>query len=144
MITCTRKLTFESGHRVLGHENKCASMHGHSYKAFITARGDLDSIGRVVDFSVLKERIGGWIDQYWDHGFILSKDDTAAIKALREFTLSSSRGQRLYILPTNPTAENLANYLLVDVAPRLMEGTGVEIVRVVIWETENCKAEASL
>ena len=64
MISCTRRIQFCAGHRVLGHENKCANAHGHNYVAYISARSnDLDKVGRVIDFSVLKEKIGGWIDE---------------------------------------------------------------------------------
>jgi hypothetical protein len=31
-----------------------------------------------------------------------------------------------------------------EVAPRLLDGTGVTVRRVVLWETENCYTEASL
>jgi 6-pyruvoyltetrahydropterin/6-carboxytetrahydropterin synthase len=136
IITCTRRLTFESGHRVHGHESKCANLHGHSYKAEIEASAELDSLGRVIDFSVLKEKVGGWIDFHLDHGFILWVDDLEA------------RGQmlktKLYLMPYNPTAENLARHLLLEVCPLVLQGTGVTVTRVVIHETENCKAEARL
>lgn len=37
-ITCTRRLQFCAGHRVLGHEGKCARPHGHNYTLFVTAK----------------------------------------------------------------------------------------------------------
>ena len=63
--SCTRRIQFASGHRVLGHENKCRHIHGHNYVAFIHAEAEqLDSIGRVIDFGVLKDKFGGWIDEH--------------------------------------------------------------------------------
>lgn len=138
MITCTRRIQFCSGHRVMGHENKCAHPHGHNYVAFFTARAeDLDSVGRVIDFSVLKERIGGWIDEYWDHGFIYARAD-------KEMGAVFKGRWKNYDLPTNPTAENLADHLLRVVCPEVLSGTGVEVTKVTIWETENCYADASV
>ena len=138
--TVTRRLQFCTGHRVMGHENKCAHLHGHNYVAFFTARARaLDSIGRVIDFSVLKYRIKTWIDNNWDHGFVLFTEDETAIEAIR--TLS---GQKLYRLPANPTAENMAWYLLTHVCPIVLSNTDVEVFHVRIWETENCYADASL
>jgi 6-pyruvoyltetrahydropterin/6-carboxytetrahydropterin synthase len=51
---------------------------------------------------------------------------------------------RLFLLPFNPTAENMARYLLEEAAPEFMKGSGGKIVRVRIWETEESYAEASL
>lgn len=141
--TCTRRLTFEAGHRVYGHESKCAHFHGHSYKVFVEAQVDsLDFIGRVVDFSVLKDRIGGWIDTHWDHAFLFSKKDIECS------TLFGSderfMGQKHFVCPFSPTAEMMAQYLLYTICPKVMEGTHVKIVKVVVWETENCYATAQV
>ncbi len=121
------------------HESKCANIHGHNYIAFITARGQLDPLGRVIDFSVLKERVGGWIDDCWDHGFIAYGKDEEAVAAVQMIT-----EQKLFLLPDNPTAENMARHLLEVVGPEVLAGTGVEICKVQLWETENCYAEAVL
>ncbi len=47
-------------------------------------------------------------------------------------------------MPYNPTAENMARYLLEEAAPVFMDGSGGKIVRVRIWETEESYAEATL
>ena len=85
-ITCTRRIQFCAGHRVKNHESKCRNLHGHNYVVWITAKLDAgtDELGRVVDFSVLKARIGGWIEDAWDHGFILWDQDDEAIAAVQE------------------------------------------------------------
>jgi len=138
MITCTRRIQFCAGHRVLNHEGKCRNLHGHNYVVLITAEADgLDFIGRVIDFSVLKQKVGGWIEQKWDHGFIVFSEDNEAKKAL-----SVCNEQKTFEMPANPTAENMAKYLLNTVCPAVLKGTGVRVVKVVCWETENCHAEA--
>ena len=72
MITCTRRFQFCAGHRVHRHESKCRNLHGHNYVLFVTVTApELDSLGRVIDFSIIKGLVGDWIDSKWDHGFIL-------------------------------------------------------------------------
>lgn len=137
MITCTRRLQFCAAHRVVGHENKCRNLHGHNYVVLVTAAGAIDAIGRIVDFSVLKDRVGGWIDRFWDHGCIFWEEDHASLAAVNAFG-----NTKTYSLPANPTAENLADYLLTYVCPEVLAGTNVEAIKVVVWETENCYAEA--
>lgn len=138
-ITCTRRIEFDYGHRVFQHESKCRHIHGHRGVVEITVVAPLDKLGRVIDFSVLKERIGGWIDANWDHNMIVFRDDQEVIHALR--TISDIRDP--FMLPYNPTAENMARYLLEVVCPVLLDDTGVEAVKVVLWETPNGKAEAT-
>ncbi|HEY4001596.1 MAG TPA: 6-carboxytetrahydropterin synthase, partial [Candidatus Xenobia bacterium] len=134
-----RRLDFCAGHRVYRHESKCAWLHGHNYVLYVhaTAPG-LDALGRIVDFSVLKARFGAWIADHWDHAMILWKDDHEAIEALGHVP-----GQRLYLLDTNPTAENMAITLLESIGPHLMADTGVQISRICLWETPNCYVEVS-
>lgn len=140
-VSAVRRLQFCAGHRVHRHESKCRHMHGHNYVVFFHAESEsgLDALGRVIDFGVLKERLMPWIDANWDHGMIVWREDAEAIAAVR--TLGDSK---LFLLPTNPTAENMALHLLHEVAPRVLDGTGVTVKKVVLWETENCYAEAAL
>jgi 6-pyruvoyltetrahydropterin/6-carboxytetrahydropterin synthase len=140
MTTVVRQVRFSAGHRVWGHEHECANIHGHNYTVFFHAAADkLDEVGRVIDFRVLKAKLGGWIAANWDHGFICHKDDQEVRRAI-----SAIPGQRLFVLDANPTAENLASYLLHTVGPRELAGTSVRLVRVVLWETDNCYAEVAL
>lgn len=139
--TCTRKLKFDAAHRVMGHENKCANLHGHGYEVHITAQAEqLDQLGRVVDFSVLKERIGNWIDTYWDHTAILFDQDREAIAAVEGI----QQNKKVFVADFNPTAENMAQYLLAKVCPEQLQGTGVQVTHVRVWETVNCYADAYL
>jgi len=109
-----------------------------------TTETDTDGIGRVVDFSVLKERVGGWVEDKWDHGFILHEDDDAGWAAMAVFSQESGVQQKVATIGVNPTAENMANHLLRAVGPLVLEDTGVELVAVRLWETENCYADATL
>lgn len=148
--TATRKIHWCSGHRVMGHENKCAHLHGHNYTALITCRlldeGEgVDKIGRVVDFSVIKDVFDGFVQAEWDHGFILSKHDRDARTIIGSFlpqpnfTGMYRPDQKLFIMDKNPTAENMAEYLGTVVAKNLP--AGLIVTRVRVWETENCYAD---
>lgn len=136
-----RRFQFAMGHRVFQHESKCRHLHGHNYVLWAIAKAaELDALGRVIDFGVLKERIGSWLDAYWDHGFMLFARDEEAIAAVAQVNATS----KLYVLERNPTAENIAEHFVEDVAPRLMAGTTVRIIGCRLEETENCVAEYRL
>jgi len=137
----TRIVEFDAAHRVMKHESKCATLHGHRYKVEITAEASqLDPVGRVIDFSVLKDRIGGWIEERWDHTTLLNHEDTEVLEAVKKFP----GFKQPFALPYNPTAERMAAYLLCTVCPPLMAGTGVTVTKIKIWETPNCWAECEL
>ena len=140
-VTAVRKLQFCAGHRVHMHESKCRHLHGHNYEVHFHAESasGLDALGRVIDFGVLKERLGGWLEANWDHGLVLWEADAEAIAAARLLS-----DQKIYLLSANPTAENMALALLHEVAPQALAGTGVTVTRVVLWETANCYTEVSL
>ena len=139
--TVTRRLQFCSGHRVFGHESSCANLHGHNYVVYIEATAShLDKIGRIIDFKVLKELFGNWIDENWDHGFLWYKKDPVCRAIFTDTEAAMSL--KNYQCSFNPTAEEMAYFLLTDIGPFLLEGSGVEVVSVTIEETENCKAQA--
>lgn len=142
MQSAVRKIHFCYGHRVMNHESKCATLHGHNGVIWIHATpvNTLDALGRVIDFSVLKSVIGGWVEDNWDHTMIVFKEDTKTIQLLKE----APAAKPIFIMDRNPTAENLANYLLWSVCPKLLKGKGIIVHKIVFWETENCYVEQSL
>jgi len=137
-----RRLQFSAGHRVFGHESSCANVHGHNYVVYLHAEGEkLDGIGRVIDFGVLKDKFGTWIDNNWDHGMLLFGEDPI----LKHWMLGGDfQTHKFFKCPFNPTAENMAKYLLHEVGPALLGGTKVRLSKVVLYETENCFSEATL
>lgn len=140
--TCTRRIQFCAGHRVVGHENLCRNLHGHNWVAYITASAfELDSVGRVIDFSVIKQKYGDWIDANWDHGMILWISDPW-LEILGTADKDHRHRQKLYSTAVNPTSENLAR-ILFDLQDELMVGTGVYIDKIVLFETENCSSEVT-
>jgi 6-pyruvoyltetrahydropterin/6-carboxytetrahydropterin synthase len=136
-----RKVEFCAGHRVLNHESKCANAHGHNYLAEIYAYqkdDELDCIGRVIDFSEIKKKVKNWIDDNWDHTFIIYEKDCELL-AIQD---ALSVNKPVFIAPFNPTAENMAWYLLNVVCIELFCDTGVEVRKIVLHETPNCRVEA--
>lgn len=140
MITASRYHDFSAGHRVVGHENKCRWLHGHNYRVTFTAQAvDLDDVGRVVDFGVLKSRLCQWLEDNWDHKTLLWQEDPM-LADLQRAGLNNS----LVTVPFNPTAENMAQYLLHKIAPgELVAYPNVRVIRVTVEETRKCWAEAT-
>lgn len=124
------------GHRVHGHESKCQHLHGHNYRVHFTCEAEdnsLDNIGRVIDFSVVKAKLCMWIENIWDHHFLVSAADP-----LSSYLLDLD--PTVVVVPFNPTAENMAQYLVEAVGPTELQGTGVKLVEVKIEETRKCFA----
>ena len=88
----------------------------------------LDQRGMVLDFTDIKREVSAWIDQNLDHRMILNEAD-AVVPILREM------GEPMFLLPQNPTAENIAR-LIFDAATR----AGFPIETVQLWETPRCFA----
>jgi 6-pyruvoyltetrahydropterin/6-carboxytetrahydropterin synthase len=102
----------------------------------------VDKLGRIVDFAVINRLFKEWIDDNWDHGFILWDEDERAIAAI-----NSVPPARVYTIPYNPTAENIARYLLIEVGPQLLaqlHGYELELSKVVLWESEKSSATVEL
>ena len=122
------EVVFDAGHRLLAYPGKCAAPHGHTYRAEVFVAGNcLDELGLVIDFGALKTRVKGWIDQNWDHGFLLNDADSALIAAFRAIPES-----KVYLFQAiNPSAEAMAKELFVTVHDWF--GGIVQGVR--IWES---------
>lgn len=132
--TASRYHDISAGHRVYQHESKCAHAHGHNYRVhFHCEADDLDQIGRVIDFSVIKEKLCMWIENVWDHHFLLWECDPWAESMTKI-------DPTIVIVPFNPTAENMAEYLVSVIGPQQLVGTGVTLVKVTIEETAKCHA----
>jgi 6-pyruvoyltetrahydropterin/6-carboxytetrahydropterin synthase len=126
MYRVTKEIWFCYGHRLLNYSGKCAHLHGHNGKAVITVEtAALDSLGMVVDFSLMKKVIGQWIDETLDHTMLLHRDDPLVPELVK-------LKERHYLLDVNPTAENIAR-LIYDHAIE----QGFPVAEVTLWETEN-------
>jgi 6-pyruvoyltetrahydropterin/6-carboxytetrahydropterin synthase len=137
MRSCTRRLEFDAAHRVMRHESRCRNLHGHRYRVDVTCEaGELDALGRVIDFGIIKTVFGGWIDEKLDHGAIVHGDDAPLI------SLCGAEGWKVYALRGghNPTAEWIACELF-ERACELLAPHGVIVRSLRVYETPNCWAD---
>jgi 6-pyruvoyltetrahydropterin/6-carboxytetrahydropterin synthase len=116
------ELIFDAAHRLFKYGGKCESPHGHTFK-----------MGFVVDFVQLRDKIGRWIDENWDHAFLINEQDQELLRALNSLT-----EKKIFVFHNeNPTAEVMAKYLYNHV--QKLYGDLVSKVR--IWESPNQYAE---
>ncbi|HEX6623770.1 MAG TPA: 6-carboxytetrahydropterin synthase QueD [Pyrinomonadaceae bacterium] len=105
---------FSSAHQLRGYRGKCENLHGHNYRVEIYARGrELNNIGLLVDFVELKEAADEVVN-FLDH---------RNINELEPF-----------VEELNPSAENLARFILERVARRVGDDR-VQIYKVRCYET---------
>lgn len=116
-----------------------------------SVEGKLDNVGRVIDFSVVKTTLCQWLEDNWDHKFLHWENDSvinslivvASTEFARENNLVTDEDydpfvDSLVALPFNPTAENLAAYMVNVIGPQLLDEYGVELVECTIEETSKC------
>lgn len=148
-MRATRYHDISCGHRVHGHEGKCKHLHGHNYRIHFTCQAQphifaTDSIGRVIDFGEIKAKLCMWLENNWDHKFLAWDKDPFMKEIFEELPGEVSFGAAAMFqnstvwVPFNPTAENMAEYLVHVVGPQMLTDTGVRLVRVDIEETAKC------
>lgn len=129
MYRVTREIHFCYGHRLLDYEGKCRHLHGHNGTAVITLEApSLDPQGMLVDFGEIKQKVQRWIDETLDHTMILCRRDPL-------LPLLLERGERVYVMDDNPTAENIARLIF-----ERARAARLPVAAVCLWETENCYA----
>jgi 6-pyruvoyltetrahydropterin/6-carboxytetrahydropterin synthase len=126
------------GHRVYNQGSKCEQLHGHNYRVHFDCAASpgavaLDDVGRVIDFSDMKRLLCMWVENHWDHKTLIWTGDPW-LRTLQDLDPS------VVAVPFNPTAENMAQYLVEVVGPQQLRGTGIDLVRVRIDETRKCSA----
>lgn len=149
----TREHRICCGHRVVGHESKCKFIHGHEYRFEFHVEGiNLDKVGRVLDFGVIKEKLCMWLEDYWDHKLLMwDRDPMLNVFRFVKGQTFSVQGQELsepandplmsvWLVPVNPTVENLAMHFVEDIAPKVLFGTNTKLVLLRLWETDKCSA----
>ena len=134
-ITAHRYHDFSTGHRVYKHESKCAHLHGHNYRIhFYCEAPQLDSVGRVMDFGDIKTYLCNWLEDNWDHKFLIFKEDPW-VPTLKEIDPYGT-----VVVNFNPTAENMGLYLLDVIGPLQLKDSPVRLYKVIVEETRKCAA----
>ncbi len=144
MLTITRKLEFDAGHRIPDHNSQCCNLHGHRYVLEITLTGGVveqdgqPDNGMIMDFSDVKKLANSALVDVWDHAFLVYEKDTA----VRAF-LDSLPNHKTVVLPLVPTIENLTT-IAFDILKNAFAdhfGTGLTLHKIKLFETPNCWAE---
>jgi len=130
------ELMFDAGHRLLNYKGKCETPHGHTFRAEVMVSSEkLNQMGFVVDFLELKDKAGNWVNDNWDHAFLLNEQDKELYQALNLL-----KEKKLFVFHNeNPTAEVMAKHLY----GYIHEVYGDLVSKVRIWESPNQYAEYS-
>ena len=145
MITITRRLEFDAGHRIPHHANQCRHLHGHRYALELTVTGALVEVqgsadqGMVADFSEVKSIANQAVVELWDHAFLAWKHDRPVLDFL-----ATLPGHRTVEFEQPPTAEHLAAtaFGLLEAALAARYGSRLALARVRLYETPNAWADA--
>jgi len=147
VFTVTKRFRFEAAHRLPDYNGKCEKVHGHSYVAEVTVtRSTLEDAGMVLDFVLLSETVGKWIDDHWDHACLLTNSDIEELIKIGEIPGPIDTMFKLFNTGAlKPNAENMARMLFMK-AHELLVGAqvvtdGCDVTKVRIQETEDSWAE---
>lgn len=146
MLTITRKLEFDAGHRIPDHKSQCRNLHGHRYVLQITLSGEAvrregqSDNGMIMDFSDVKSLAKEHLVDLWDHAFLVHENDVA----VKRF-LDSMPDHKTVVLRRVPTVENLAAEAFDILKPVFRDryGKHLRLSRLTLYETPNCWAEIS-
>jgi 6-pyruvoyltetrahydropterin/6-carboxytetrahydropterin synthase len=146
MLTITRKLEFDAGHRIPDHNSQCRNLHGHRYTVLITLTGEVvetdgqSDSGMIMDFSDLKSLANTHLVNVWDHAFLVYRNDIV----VRQF-LDSLPDHKTVVLDRVPTVENLARIAFDILRPAFENryGRSLSLSRLTLYETPNCWAEVT-
>jgi 6-pyruvoyltetrahydropterin/6-carboxytetrahydropterin synthase len=143
-ISITRRLEFDSGHRIPNHDGQCRHLHGHRYAIEVTLTGEVADHpgkaddGMVLDFGDIKRLTNQYVVEPWDHAFLVAKEDEKLVSFL-----ASLPNHKTVIIEHVPTVENLATTAFAILQPVFNKAFGgrLELSAVRLYETPNCWAD---
>ena len=138
VVRITKEFKFEMAHALYGYDGLCANIHGHSYKLWVTVKGEVKNEnghtkdGMLMDFTDLKSIVKPEIVDKYDHSLVLNANSPHADLDLSAFN-------KVYYLNYQPTSENL----VLDFANFIKEQLpdGIDLLKVVLSETASSFAE---
>ena len=111
---------FSAAHALRGYKGKCEKLHGHNWKVKASLVSNrLDKTGMAMDFTEIKTLLDG----------VLSKLDHCYLNETSPFD------------NLNPTAENIAEYIIDHLSNKLQKG--VKAAEVEVWESDTSSAAVS-
>jgi 6-pyruvoyltetrahydropterin/6-carboxytetrahydropterin synthase len=140
-IRITKEFSFEMSHMLDGYDGACSQIHGHSYRMFVTVKGEPvgdvsnPKFGMVMDFGALKQIVGSLIIGRYDHSFVIraTEHNAELIEALKQ------RFTRIIVSDYQPTCENMATHFAEMIRRELP--AGVELYSLKLYETATSFAE---
>ena len=141
MIRITKEFKFEMAHALHGYDGLCKNIHGHSYKLWVTVKGEVRNEnghvkdGMVIDFEGLKEIVKPAIIDKYDHSLVLNANSPHASIDLSAF-------EKVFYLPYQPTSENLVMDFATIIQSKMPKR--VTLCKVVLSETATSFAEWNL
>jgi len=115
-VALSREFTFDSAHKLLDYEGKCAKLHGHTYKIIITLSGFLKDNGMLIDFNDIKKIYEKAVNTKLDHEYL---------------------NEVLHFM--NPTAENMIVWIWEQIEQELLNITddynSVRLEKLCLYET---------
>ena len=140
-IRLTKEFSFESAHALDGYDGLCREIHGHSYRLFVTIKGEPISeennpkLGMVMDFGDLKRIVNREIVDRLDHSFVLrNSEQNEELKGVL-----CAKFSKVVLVDYQPTCENM----LADFAERLQKAlpSKLELNSLRLHETATSYAE---
>jgi len=110
-VEITREFTFDSCHKLLDYNGKCANLHGHTYHLQISLKRRINpKTGMVIDFGDLNRIVSKLILDKIDHVYLND------------------------VMDINPTAENMICWIWKQLE---REPIGELLSKIKLWETPN-------
>ena len=126
------------GHRVYNQGSKCEMLHGHNYRIHFNVEAkELNEIGMVLDFGIIKTTLCQWLEDNWDHKFLVWEQDPWSRYLL-------DLDPTVVWTSFNPTAENMAKHLVETIGPVILRDYHCHLASVTVEETRKCSASYSL
>ena len=112
------KGAFSAAHALRDYHGKCEALHGHNFKVEVYVRPEGPGPGGMaLDFTVIKRELRAALEGV-DHRYL---------------------NDLPYFRDKEPSSENLARMIFEEMQRRL-EGKGVEVYKVTVWESERAGA----
>lgn len=135
LMKICKSFSFDASHQLVGHNGKCANLHGHTYKLEVCLSGVIKNTlgsdeGMVFDFGALKKIVKSEILDHFDHAVLLQGNEPIA----------AAVDTKRVVFGFRTTAENMSVYLLHQIQQKIPENVELNFVR--LWETPSSYAEA--
>ena len=105
-IRVNKEFNFEMAHALSNYDGLCKNIHGHSYKLFVSLKGEPlnqpghPKDGMLIDFKEIKLKVNQMIIDPFDHALVLNKSDQLNQLNLQQHT-------KTILFDFQPTCENL-------------------------------------